>query len=64
MIALMITVLAIAWALSVLLAKGQMEESPGHGRWPSSWGPDHRRPASPTNTWDFYTYMISGHASC
>ena len=59
MIALMITVLAIAWALSVLAAKG---------RW--------KRPLDmvaglllggliigalkPTNTWDFYTYMILG----
>lgn len=59
MIALMITVLAIAWALSVLAAKG---------RW--------RRPLDlaaglllggliigalkPTNTWDFYTYLILG----
>ena len=59
MIALMITVLAVAWALSVLLAKA---------RWRS-----HLDTAAglllggliigaikPTNTWDFYTYLILG----
>ncbi len=59
MIALMVTVLAIAWALSVLLARG---------RWKN-----HLDTAAglllgglvigalkPTNTWDFYTYMILG----
>ncbi len=59
MMALMITILAIAWALSVLLARG---------RWKN-----HLDTAAglllggliigalkPTNTWDFYTYLILG----
>jgi YYY domain-containing protein len=59
MIALMITILAVAWALSVLLARG---------RWKN-----HLDTAAglllggliigalkPTNTWDFYTYLILG----
>jgi YYY domain-containing protein len=59
MIALMITVLAIAWALSVLLARAKWK--------------DHLDTAlglliggliigalKPTNTWDFYTYLILG----
>jgi YYY domain-containing protein len=59
LIALMITILAVAWALSMLLARG---------RWKN-----HLDTAAglllggliigalkPTNTWDFYTYLILG----
>ena len=59
MIALMITVLAIAWALSVLAARG---------RWKNHLdtvaglllGGLIIGALKPTNTWDFYTYMILG----
>jgi YYY domain-containing protein len=59
MIALMITVLAIAWALSVLHARA---------RWKSSLdgvaglllGGLIIGALKPTNTWDFYTYLILG----
>ena len=59
MIALMITVLAIAWALSVLAARG---------RWKNHLdtiaglllGGLIIGALKPTNTWDFYTYLILG----
>ena len=58
MIALMITVLAIAWALSVLLARA---------KWKSSsiaagllLGGLVIGAIKPTNTWDFYTYLTLG----
>jgi YYY domain-containing protein len=59
MIALMITVLAVAWALSVVVARA---------RWKNTidaaitllLGGLVIGALKPTNTWDFYTYMILG----
>jgi YYY domain-containing protein len=59
MIALMITVLAIAWALSVLLAraawKNRLDTAAGLLLGGLVIGS-----LKPTNTWDFYTYLILG----
>ncbi len=59
MIALMITVLAIAWALSVLLArarwKNHLDTATGLLLGGLVIGA-----LKPTNTWDFYTYLILG----
>jgi YYY domain-containing protein len=59
MMALMITVLAIAWALSVLLArarwKNQLDTAAGLLLGGLIIGA-----LKPTNTWDFYTYLILG----
>lgn len=61
MIALMITVLAIAWALSVLLArarwKNHLDTATGLLLGGLVIGA-----LKPTNTWDFYTYLILGVA--
>ncbi len=57
MIALMITVLAIAWALSVLLARARWKN---HLDTAASFllGGLIIGAIKPTNTWDFYTYLI------
>jgi len=59
MIALMITILAIAWALSVLLArarwKNHLDTAAGLLLGGLIIGA-----LKPTNTWDFYTYLILG----
>ncbi len=59
MIALMITVLAIAWALSVLLSKARwknpLDMAAGFFVGALVIGA-----IKPTNTWDFYTYLILG----
>jgi YYY domain-containing protein len=59
MMALMITVLAIAWALSVLLArarwKNHLDTAAGLLLGSLIIGA-----LKPTNTWDFYTYLILG----
>ena len=59
MIALMITVLAIAWAVSVLMARGRwknlLDAAAGLLLGGLVIGA-----LKPTNTWDFYTYLILG----
>ena len=59
MIALMITVLAIAWTLSVLMAKARWKNhlDTAFGLFLGGLVIGALRP---TNTWDFYTYLILG----
>jgi len=59
MIALMLTVLAISWALSVLLAKARWK-NPIDSILGFFLGGLIIGALKPTNTWDFYTYFIFG----
>jgi YYY domain-containing protein len=59
MMALMLTVLVIAWALSVLLAKGRWD-TPLNAVIGFFLGGLIIGSLKPTNTWDFYTYFILG----
>ncbi len=59
MIALMITVLAIAWALSVLAARGRWK-NPLDTATGLLLGGLIIGALKPTNTWDFYTYLVLG----
>ena len=59
MIALMLTVLAISWALSVLLAKARWN-NPLNAVIGFFMGGLIIGSLKPTNTWDFYTYIVFG----
>ena len=59
MIALMLTVLAISWALSVLLAKARWD-NPTNTVMGFFMGGLIIGSLKPTNTWDFYTYIVFG----
>jgi YYY domain-containing protein len=59
MIALMLTVLVISWALSVLLAKGRWD-TPTNAVIGFFMGGLIIGSLKPTNTWDFYTYLVFG----
>ncbi len=59
MIALMLTVLVVSWALSVLLAKARWD-SPTNVVIGFFLGGLVIGSLKPTNTWDFYTYFIFG----
>ncbi len=59
MIALMLTVLAISWALSVLLSKARWE-NPLNAVIGFFMGGLIIGSLKPTNTWDFYTYIALG----
>jgi YYY domain-containing protein len=59
MIALMLTVLAISWALSVLLAKARWK-NPTDAILGFFMGGLIIGSLKPTNTWDFYTYFTFG----
>ena len=59
MIALMLTVLVISWALSVLLAKARWD-TPVNAVIGFFLGGLIIGSLKPTNTWDFYTYFVFG----
>ena len=63
LIAFPITVLAISWSLSVVLNKARWGEPDGRFRWLGTvigfgFGALVIGALRPTNTWDFYTYLI------
>lgn len=63
LIAFPITVLAISWSLSVVLNKAKWGEKDGHFKWLSGvigflLGALMIGALRPTNTWDFYTYIV------
>ena len=63
LIAFPITVLAISWSLSVILNKAKWGEEGGHLKWLSTGlgfflGGIVIGALRPTNTWDFYTYIV------
>ncbi len=63
LIAFPITVLAISWSLSVILSKGRWGDSTGRFRWLGTilgflLGAVIIGALRPTNTWDFYTYLV------
>jgi YYY domain-containing protein len=59
MIALMLTVLVISWALSVLVAKARWD-TPTNAAIGFFMGGLIIGSLKPTNTWDFYTYIVFG----
>jgi len=65
LIALPITLLVLAWGLSIVLARGRWGEPDGRHRWLSmgvSFGLGALAIGAlrPSNTWDFYTYLVFG----
>ena len=68
LMALPITLLVLAWGLSIVLSRGRWGETDGRHRWLSlvaSFGLGALAIGAlrPSNTWDFYTYLVFGCAA-
>ncbi len=68
LIALPITIFAVGWSLSVILNKAQWGEKDGKNKWIGAitgfiLGGIVIGSLRPTNTWDYYTYLVLGLAA-